>query len=181
MAVDEGRLVRRARRAYEAGRFEAALRLAAWVVPMVAVSAITGGHLRSTALTGVTLVALVTALAWRGGDEGRGVRRGLVAGLGPLLLPVAVRACGHSCTDGACLLFPTACIAGGAIAGVAVALLASTSFTARPRLLVSAFATAFLTGSLGCVLLGLGGIAGMTAGMALGASPLLWAPRPRHS
>jgi hypothetical protein len=37
--------------------------------------------------------------------------------------------------------------------------------------------TAFLVGSLGCVLFGLGGVLGMMAGMTVGAAPLLWVPR----
>jgi hypothetical protein len=179
MAVSEDLLIHRARRAYERGRLEAGLRTAAWVAPMVAVSLVTCGHPAATLLTGTALVTLVTLLVARGGEGSRGVRRGLVAGIAPLLLPVAVHMIGHSCHgDGPCLLFPTTCIGGGVLAGLGLCLLAPGRLPRGLGGLAAAFATAFLAGSLGCVLLGLGGVAGMIAGMTVGATPLLWVPRP---
>ncbi len=180
MAVSEDLLIHRARRAYERGRLEVGLRTAAWVAPMVAVSLVTCGHPGATLLTGVALVTLVTTLVARGGEGSRGVRRGLLAGIVPLLLPVVVHVMGHPCHgNGPCLLFPTTCIGGGVLAGLGLCLLTRGRLPRGLGALAPSFATAFLAGSLGCVLMGLGGVVGMIAGMAVGATPLLWVPRPQ--
>jgi hypothetical protein len=169
------RLRQRARRAYEWGRLRGALANAGWVAPMVAVSALTCGHPWTTAGVGLVLALLVTASLWRGGDVGRGVRPGLLAGLAPLLLPAV--ACGHTCIGGMCVLLPAVCVVGGTLSGLVVSGFAFRALPPRPLVLSSAFVVAGLVGSLGCLLLGLSGVVGMAAGMALGAAPLAWAPR----
>jgi hypothetical protein len=176
MDTTESRLVRRARRAYEWGRLRQALGTAAWVAPMAALSAITCGHPWTTVSVGLVLSLLVTLLLWRGGDLGRGVRPGLLAGLAPLLLPAA--ACGHACIGGVCVLLPAVCVIGGTLCGLVVAAFTFGTLPRRPLVLSSAFAVAGLVGAMGCLLLGLSGVVGMAAGMALGATPLAFSPRP---
>jgi len=178
MSTEQG-LRDRARRAYEWGRLRAALGTALWVAPMAVVSTLVCGRPEVTAPVAIALSALVTYLLWRGGDLGRGVRPGLLAGLAPLLLPLGTRASGHVCLGGICVLLPTVCVVGGLLSGLLVALAIFRGLPLRLRVMLPAFAVAGLAGSLGCLLMGLAGVTGMAAGMALGAAPLVWVPRPQ--
>src|SRR5260221_1170089 len=110
MAAPEAVLLGRARRAYEVGRLRASLPTVALVAPMVGLSILLCGRYAASACSGVALAAVLAAAAWRGQQFARGARAGLVAGLGPLLLPLAL--CLHLCAGGVCLLAPSICVAG---------------------------------------------------------------------
>ena len=177
MAVPEAVLSARARRAYEAGRLLSALPTVALAVPMVALSLVLCDRPAATAGCGFALVAVLVAAAWRGRPYARGARAGLVAGLGPLLLPMAT--CFHLCAGGVCLLAPTACIVAALIGGAALGLYARHRIPGGPDAggyLMAAIAVAALVGSLGCVIAGVSGIVGMVVGLALGTVPVLWWP-----
>src|SRR5438128_1875150 len=120
MAVPEALLADHARRAYEWGRFRAALPTAGLVIPMATVSMWACGGYAAPAVCGSALALLITASLWRGEEFGRGVRAGLWGGLAPLLLPVAVGASGHTCQGGVCLLMPLVCVGGRVLGGLAV-------------------------------------------------------------
>jgi hypothetical protein len=177
MAVPEAVLSARARRAYEAGRLLSALPAVALAVPMVALSLVLCDRPAATAACGFALVAVLVAAAWRGRPYVRGARAGLVAGLGPLLLPMAT--CFHLCAGGVCLLAPTACIVAAVIGGATLGLYARHRIPGGPDsggYLMAAIAVAALVGSLGCVIAGVSGIVGMVVGLALGTVPVLWWP-----
>jgi hypothetical protein len=177
MAVPEAALSARARRAYEMGRLRSALPAVALAVPMVGLSIVLCDRPTASAGFGLALVAILLATAWRGQPFERGARAGLVAGLGPLLLPMAT--CFHLCAGGVCLLAPTACIVAALVGGAALGLHARHHISASPdagSFMVTALAVAALVGSLGCVIAGLSGIVGMVIGLALGTVPVVWWP-----
>jgi len=162
----------RARSLYERGRVLHGLRTASAVLPMAAVSWIACGNPAATLIGGIALAALVTASVWRGQEAGRGARLGLLAGIPSLLVPVLVAATGHVCGASVCLLFPTACLAGGVVGGGLLGLLA-TRAGLGPLGLVTAGLTAWLTGSLGCIMAGSMGIGVFIVGLAFGLAPTL--------
>jgi hypothetical protein len=176
MAGPEAALAARALRAYEWGRLRAALPAAVVAVPMIALSFAVCRQYAASSAGGAALVAVLLAAAWRGQDFGRGARAGLVAGLGPLLLPLAT--CFHLCAGGTCLLAPTTCVVAGAVGGVVVTSLARRGGAPGPsrRYLAASLAVAALAGSLGCVIAGLGGVLGMALGLAAGSAPVAWRP-----
>ncbi|HJZ89046.1 MAG TPA: hypothetical protein VKN99_27935 [Polyangia bacterium] len=180
MTPSERTLMAAARRAYEWGRLRAALRAAWLVVPMVAISVAWARHPVASLAAGVALLGLVVVLGWRGGAAGRAVGPGLVAGLAPLTLPLAVRTTGHLCSSTLCMqLCLPACVVGGLISGALLARAAARLERGRPGFMVAAGAIAALAGSLGCALLGLSGVAGMAAGLMVASTPawLLWRTR----
>jgi hypothetical protein len=167
--MSEARLLERARGAYERGRVLAGLRTASLAVPMAAASLLVCGRPSVTLPAASLLAASVTALVWRGGDAGRGARLGLLAGLPPLLFPIAAAVTGHVCNASYCLYFPSACLAGGLLGGAVVAWLGRR----RRASGLAASGVAVLAGSLGCLVAGAAGIAVLAAGLAAGAAPTL--------
>jgi hypothetical protein len=177
MAVPEAVLAARARRAYEAGRLRTALPPIALAVPMVGLSVVLCDRPTASAGCGLALVAVLLAAAWRGQPFARGARAGLIAGLGPLLLPMAT--CFHLCAGGVCLLAPTACVAAALLGGAVLGLYARQGVPGGSHAggyLLAAMAVAALVGSLGCVIAGVSGIAGMVIGLVIGTVPVLWWP-----
>ncbi|HEU0105317.1 MAG TPA: hypothetical protein VFT38_04055 [Vicinamibacteria bacterium] len=173
MAAPEAVLLGRARRAYEVGRLRASLPTVALVAPMVGLSILLCGRYAASACSGVALAAVLAAAAWRGQQFARGARAGLVAGLGPLLLPLAL--CLHLCAGGVCLLAPSICVAGGLLGGVAVGVRArGRADGSSAGYLAVALSVTALTGCMGCLIAGVSGVLGMAAGMAAGAAPALW-------
>jgi hypothetical protein len=172
MSVAEAVLLARARRAYERGRGLHGLETATVVVPMALVSWFACGKPALTLLESAVLVALVTLAIWHGQELARGARLGLAAGLIPLLLPIVVGWSGHVCDASVCLLFPTACLAGGFVGGIVLGFLA-TRAGLPPLGLASAGLVAWLTGSLGCLVAGSLGLAILVAGLAFGLAPVL--------
>lgn len=177
MAASEAVLLGRARRAYEVGRLRASLPTVAVVVPMVALSFVLCERYTATTCGGIALAAVLAAALWRGRHFARGARAGLVAGLGPLLLPLAT--CFHLCAGGVCLLAPAVCVLAGLMGGAALGLHARHRVPTGPDAggyLLAALTVAGLVGSLGCVIAGASGVAGMVVGLALGTAPVLWWP-----
>ena len=176
----EAVLLARARRAYEWGRVRAALPRLLVVAPLTVLSLVACGRYAATGAASMALALVLLACLWQGRHAGRGARAGLLAGMGPLLLPLGVPATAHVCTEPSCLLFPLACVAGGILGGLVVWMLgASASCGAAcdascPSYALAALSVAALTGSLGCLVAGLGGVLGMMLGMAGGALPLAW-------
>jgi hypothetical protein len=159
------------------GRLRAALPTVAFAAPMVGLSVVLCGRPTASAGCGIALVAVLLAAAWRGQPFARGARAGLVAGLGPLLLPMAT--CFHLCAGGVCLLAPTACVVAALLGGATLGLYARHRIPGGPDAggyLLAAMAAAALVGSLGCVIAGVSGIAGMVIGFVIGTVPVLWWP-----
>jgi hypothetical protein len=181
MARSDDNVRRRAARAYERGRVTAAAGLFAPIAfLLVCVPIVTGSGPLWSAVGGVLALAGAAA-AWRGGLAGRAARAGLLAGLAPLVAPIAVGAFGHRCSDcglpASLPLCIAACVAAGTAAGAILGLVAGRE---GRRALFAATAVGFAgaAGALGCVFAGASGLLGMGIGLALGsAAPLLAAAR----
>ncbi|HEV7502268.1 MAG TPA: hypothetical protein VGQ33_19770, partial [Vicinamibacteria bacterium] len=159
-------------------RVRAALPTVALVAPMVAVSIVVCGRGGASLTCGGLLAVTLLAALWRGQEFARGARAGLAAGAGALLLPLAT--CFHLCAGGVCLIAPSACVASGVLGGAVIGWRARgrAGMESRAGSYVGpALVVAALAGSLGCVIAGLGGVLGMSAGMAAAVGPALWWPR----
>lgn len=169
----------RARRAYELGR---ARRAAIFAAPILALPAIAGAMAPEPAAPyalGALLYVVAALCAYLGRDLARGVLPGVAAGFVPFALVHAARAYGHVCTGSGCMsLCLPACVAGGLAAGAAFAYVVRRRRSSRAAW-ISAGLVASLTGSLACTCVGLGGVAGLLAGILVGAAP--FALRPASS
>jgi hypothetical protein len=149
---------RAARRAYELGRLRMSTARAAGVAAASAAVALVAVGPRALVWLPVTMVAWVV-IEWRGTWLQRGARRGLVAGLVTLALPISIlRPCCRVDVDmssGTCCTMPGACVAAGALLGLSLALLV-------PRVPSEHRATA----ALGMVL-GVGSVAALRCGPLL--------------
>ena len=165
---------RRARAAYERGRLLRAATEAAIVVPIVAASAIWSSSARVSLAAGVVLAVLLVALRARGQHFGRAALTGLVAGLAPMVLPLALHRSGWCCIGGvACTSFCfTACIVGGVIAGAWVGARALRGESRPVAFIAAAGLVALLVGSLGCIVSGAAGLLGLAAALAASAVPV---------
>jgi len=161
-----------ARRAYERGRLEGALRrgAAAVLLALPAFFVCTRSPVALLCLSGFGLV--VAAARLRGEAYDRGASSGALAGILPCLLPAALRAI----DPGLCLMMMSArgawiCGIGGIAAGVVLGL---TSRDARGlRFWGSALAALVLAASIGCIPAGAIGFAGLPAGVLAGGAPIL--------
>jgi hypothetical protein len=68
---------------------------------------------------------------------------------------------------------PAACVAGGFVGGLVLGTRRRGRQSGTPRFWLSALAVALAAGTVGCLGAGLMGLAGMVAGMAGGAAPVL--------
>jgi len=165
-------LLARACGAYERGRVLLGLRTSGFVVPMALVSWAACDQPAASLAGAVALATLVTLAVWRGQQLARGARLGLAAGAIPLLVPVLAACAGHLCSASLCLLFPTACLAGGVAGGACLGLFAGRAGLG-PQGLACAGLAAWLAGSLGCLVAGALGIGVLLAGLAAGLAPVL--------
>lgn len=165
--------------AYERGRLKWA---AVSVLPIAVIplaSFAIGRQLITSALLGVALLAVGTALLWRGQGFGRGLTVGLKAGLVPLVLSHAANLYGHVCTANGCTsLCVPACVLGGAAAGFVIASSAIRT-PARWQVIGAGAVTACLIGAFGCSCVGFGGIAGLVLGMAVSLTAARLLPAAR--
>jgi hypothetical protein len=117
---------RASRRAYERGRLTTAVRHALLVTAAVALVAGIVFGTRALVWLPVTFLAVVVA-EWRGVFLMAGARRGILAGLGTLLLPLSVLrpCCGidAKAMGATCCVMPSACWASGAVIGLGISLL----------------------------------------------------------
>ena len=173
MSGPDVELAARARRAYELGRLDAALRRSLLLAPLVATAFLCCADASGVLIGGLGLMAVVTFCLWRGEAFRRGVRPGLIAGMVPLILPLAIQAAGHPCDPYRCLLDASICLLAGGAGGIALGLAAPRPREAGGIPLFVAGLVAGLTGSMGCVLYGLIGLGGMALGLLGGAVPLL--------
>ena len=167
----------RARRAYQLGRLRWSLRLAPAVMAAFVAAVACGRPLDLCCALGAGALLLSVGLSFAGGEAGRAVTPGLVAGSFALVLPLAVRTIGHFCDSAACMsLCMPACVVGGALAGAFLALRAARE-EGGGACIASGIVVAGLLGSLGCTLAGLSGVVGMLAGVLVAGTPVLLAAR----
>ena len=124
MDGDQERARRAAKRAYELGRLRTAVLRAAAVAALVAGAAAIAVGGRALAWLPLTMLAWML-VEWRGTWLLRGARRGLLAGLAALFLPLSVlRPCCAGGTVECCSgSMPPVCAAVGGLLGLSLALL----------------------------------------------------------
>ena len=168
--VNRDELKRDGLRAYELGRLRAALRLAWVLVPAVLVCAIESGAGETCACLGVLLLTASFYLRWRDRRGANSVRDALVAGGLPLGVGLLIARVAPSCAAAPLMSLCTAiCLGVGVPAGMWLgARLARGKANGSTWLAASGIAV--LAASLGCAGLGLGGLVGVSAGLALGAA-----------
>jgi hypothetical protein len=168
--VNLERLRARGLRAYEFGRLRAALRIVAVLVPASAVCCLATSARPACGCIAVVLVATAVWLRWRSRQGAEDVTAGLRAGCVPLVVGLVVGRIAPACP------FPAMaplCSIVGATAGVFGGLWLGIR-ERRSRAVARSWAIASvisaLAASLGCLELGLSGIAGATIGIAVGSA-----------
>ncbi len=167
-------LKERALRAYERGRLRRALVPAALIPPVASLAFVQCAQPLPSIACAVALGVVVAAMLHRGQDWGRGARAGLAAGIAPFLVPPAIEAIG---SPALCDALPWFCAAGGAVAGLVLASRRSVRLENARAYWVTAALVTLLAGSIGCWIAGVAGLAGLAAGLAAGAAPLLYPVR----
>lgn len=171
--VDLAALERRARAAYERSRWRRAV-LDAWPGLVLAGLAFTFGSRPwiVVALT-VALLAAIVVMGHRGGAWRRAIVPGLVAGSLPMVAGLSACHIPHACSNPECMAWCMPTIgAAGLLGGVVVAhRVLRAARRGRVVELLGAALLASLTGAMGCIALGVGGLLGLAAGIALGTVP----------
>ena len=172
-SVDLSRVERRARARYEWARARAALLGFAPILLVVAAAALIGKHASVTVGLGVALFGAGVVMLWYGRELKRAVLPGVLAGLIPLALVLCANHL-HGCTGDDCTMvcIPT-CVAGGLVAGLIVASVASRR-RATGAFWLSASGLTLLTGAMGCACVGYSGVVGLAAGYVVGVLPTLF-------
>lgn len=170
MARSSADLAVRARQAYELGRLRAKLPAALFAVPPAVVALEVCERPWLTLPLACLLAVALVAAHWRGETAARGATAGLLAGALAFAVPLLVSGLGF-CVLMPSLAFVLVCGGGGLASGGVLAACALRSPGSRALFLVSGGLVAGLTGGLGCVLAGLGGLAGVAAGICLGLAP----------
>jgi hypothetical protein len=166
--VSRERLRAQGLRAYEAGRLRAAARIALVVVPAAAVCLVESRGRGACACMAVMLLSAAVWLRWRNRRGFESVTTGLVAGSIPLIAGLLLDRFDVQCSlaGGSTFCAGLAVLLGG-VAGLFIGVREGRR---RPQLwsAVTAAAVAALAAGLGCVRLGVVGLASVVAGMALG-------------
>ncbi len=156
----------RVRRAYELGRLRGAL---PWALPPALLAYVScSSCVRRDAVVAMAaaLSALLVYFTWRGGVLGTAAKAGFAGGVFACLVPIACPV-------------PAACVAAGIAAGLALGAVARTRAAKKLEFVLVASFVAALAGALGCVLVGVGGIAAMGLALGLAAVPTALVPVSR--
>lgn len=172
MERSDALLAERARRAYELGRLGRKLPMALFAVPPAVVALRVCGGGGTTIALALLLAAALVAAHWRGEEAARGAGAGLLAGAVAFAVPVVAMGTGL-CPLGATPQLLALCCGGGLVSGGVLAVFALRGAGRAPLYLLAGGVVAALTGGLGCLLAGFAGLAGVTAGIALGMTPSL--------
>jgi hypothetical protein len=163
-----------ARRAYELGRLRRGLSRALLIAALAAAATAIVVGSRALVLLPVT-VAVWTLVEWRGSWLREGARRGLLAGVASLFLPLSVLrpCCGPEAmargADCCATAMPSSCAGVGALLGVSLTLLLPRA--PRARRVEAALGMALGTGALAALRCGplmLGEAAGLLGGLMAG-------------
>ena len=156
-------------RAYELGRLRSASRIAIVLVPLATVCLFESRGRAACACVAAILLSLCVWLRWRDRRGFEVVTTGLQAGSIPLLAGLALDRLGIECGLAGAASYCTgfaALVGAGAGSYIGVR---ERHWPGRLGSLCTAGAVAALAAVLGCVRLGLVGVAGVVAGIALGA------------
>jgi hypothetical protein len=165
-----------ARRAYELGRLRRALSRAVAILPAAAIpvaQCATLGRAAEACVAAGAVVVLVALFLWRGEGYGRGARTGFVAGLAPLLVPTLASSTGVLCSATICGVLPAAAVGGGVVAGLILGGGAPRGDRGGLPFWFAAVAVTCTLGAIGCLHVGLAGLAGMALGVLAGGTPAL--------
>ncbi len=155
--------------AYETGRVRMASRIALIVIPVAVICLLETRAREACGCASVLLLGLAIWLRWRDRKGTEAVTTGLLAGSIPLAAGVILARLGLRCgADGSASLCLGLSVLVGLGAGVVIAVREARR---RERFWswFTAGAVAALAASLGCVRLGVLGVAGVVVGMAAGA------------
>jgi hypothetical protein len=170
-SADLQHIERRARLKYELGRARRALLGFAPALLVVVAASLLAKRPDPTMVFGGLMFGLGVVLLWYGRDLKRAVLPGLAAGIVPLTLAICANRMGHACLDDRCLMVCIpACVTGGVIAGLAVAVIGHRQ-KHRFGFWLAASAIALLTGAMGCACIGYSGVIGLAIGYGAGMVP----------
>ncbi|CAN5861425.1 hypothetical protein BH11MYX2_BH11MYX2_25350 [soil metagenome] len=176
----------RARSAYERDHVLGGVRGILLAVGLAALAFTLHTRTPTAVAMAAVLAATLGALGWRGGAWRRGAFAGVLAGVPPMIAPIAVAALAHgghctACGAGPSWVCTIACFGTSGIVGLLVGASATTDRAPR-SFAIAATATAAVTGLLGCATMGFGGALGVVAGLvAGGVTGWLTAPRATAS
>ncbi len=171
-SADLARVEHRVRRAYEWSRLRRAAIGFAPVLVLIGAAVVLGHDPAMVAVLGGVLFLAGVGVLWYGRDVRRSVLPGVAAGLIPLSATLCAHQVGRACSLSDCcftLCLP-ACGAGGILAGVIIAWVGLRR-THGIWYWLCASGMALLTGAMGCLCVGVAGIAGLIAGYAFGIVP----------
>jgi hypothetical protein len=167
--VNSDDLLARGLRAYELGRFITASRIAIMLVPVAALCLLESEGREACACLAVVLLGSAVWLRFRDREGVDSVTSGLLAGALPLSAGVLLARfdlrCGLAGSETYCTAFSVVI---GTLAGLVIAL-RENRWRRRLVSFLAAGAIASLAAGLGCVRLGVWGVAGMVVGIAAGS------------
>jgi hypothetical protein len=172
-SIELSKVQRRARLKYEQARMWRGLWGFAPAMLIVVFASSVARNPSSAVLFGAAMFGAGVVMLWYGRDLKHAVLPGLAAGAVPLALALCANRAGHYCTGDACVsLCLPACVSGGIVAGLGVALW---GYRGKHGLgyWASASLLALLTGAMGCACIGYAGLFGLGAGYALGMIPVV--------
>jgi hypothetical protein len=163
------------------GRARFSVLRALWLVPLIPLALWGCDERVETACFAFFALATVFGLSFYGRGPGQGVVPGMIAGAVlfplPFLTPKLIDHCGGVVCGQAMAIW----IGLGLVAGVIVGLRMSKEMSAYRAAAASAVTVAFLTASMSCVVVGLGGLLGLSFGLVAGAVPAVALARPARA
>lgn len=159
-----------ARRAYELGRLRKASQALLWVIPMTVLSVYVCGRPQFSLALGALLAVASVFFWWRGGVWSRGAILGAMVGTLAALIPWTFHAFGICCVYD---IERGLCVASGLLAGALVSTRAIKIKEFQKRYLIAGGVVVTFTGTLGCAVLGMGGLWGFCTGLLLVSTPIL--------
>jgi len=166
--VNLDQLATRGLRAYEVGRARIAARVGLVLIPASAICLLEERGRPSCACAAIVLLALSVWLRWRDRRGTQIASTGLVAGSIPLVAGLLLARFGVSCDDVASARLCTGVsLVAGLGSGVVIAVREARQ-RARAFTWLTAIGVAGLAAGLGCLRLGIAGLAGVAGGMAAG-------------
>lgn len=170
-------LEKTARRAYERGRWQYALRRAPIALLVAAAVAAVCPYPRLALVAGAVLVPAVAVSLWRGQGFGSAARGGLLAGSVVVAVRYALLLAGHACVLGSCWsICRMACVGAGLVAGVGFGLIAR-GWSVRHA--TAGAGIALLAAVPACAFAGALGVLGVVLGFVAASAPALALQRAR--
>jgi hypothetical protein len=162
--VDLEKLRRHGLRAYEAARLRAAVRIALYLLPVFAVCWLLSPDRETCSCLAILLLGAAVWLRWRNRQRWEDATTGLQAGAIPLGAGVLLALFRPVCGGPTCVVMSAV---SGLAAGIWIAMHQQRT-TSPASSWIAASAIAALAGAIGCLALGVFGVAGVVAGVLVG-------------